>query len=642
MHSESLPPPPTRAPMITRAEQVGMRILYLNQDANGNPQPMENQFVDINTGQRHPDPGPERRFNGNHVNMNVKVSRANYDKFFSRNPKKRNKKVNPSKFKELKFRDQFNEEERAEIIEEQLLLEPIPPTSMNDEQAEKNKPKTTERSPSIHDKRLAINKLGRDRQTFKNLDKPTPDAKGRNPGDPEWEPTYELIKKTSSAWRPEFPALTTLTIDDMRDYIVDRDNGGAFDEIKDLYLERSQAEEKQKTSIGGKTVADLIALADKIAFATHPGGTERLESELNKLMADETKATTDTGPDERIRIIAARKNAKGIFVDYNDNPLTDGEVAVRNNVLKFVHHNPAVFQAFEMYELTKQQPHLTTRLWQDLLNVMIFELHYDEYTIGSVWHGMTYGRKYQDLTLKHSEIVHPIKLDENGQQIWKPVFDKQGNAVYEVDRHNRRVIKMEPVIDYHQVVIGDIKVQDFAVEYAARFTPGAMMFEVGEMQRQFELVQKLSYTLDDSYYFPGFYDSDGGIDARSYKGDEKPPIGRETKEYLTSLFAMSYIWMGINNLRMNPDLGDIKAGQTPSPEAMAQAGLSMAEIARMLAENSDGVKRNGLTAAYPPKMHGASAASNHILERMAKVADAVTTRHIKAQTIRTTDFSRAQ
>lgn len=743
--AETLPPPPSRIPNPQPAEVMTVRVLNLRKSvgevATGTlpgPNdyeilPMSKQYVDDATGQRHETGGPGRTFAGNHRTLTFHPTIEMYNSLASRDPSLRVPNIHISSMEELRIRDQLGEENRGKVHEAQLKLEPIPPLSMDPLTAERLKPNESERAPSVHDKSININGISHDRRR-----------------------------------KDQDPRKTRLTIDDIRDYIVDRNNGAPVDPVKDAYLEKSQLIDKQKTSLGGKTMAHLLAMADDSTYPSQPGGLERLESEINKAFAEGTRATTDTGPDERIRLIAARKNAAGIFVDYSDTPLTNGEVEVRKKLLKIAHGNPAYFQACEGYELTKQQAHLTTRLWQDILTVQISELHYSDTEIAFSWHGMTYGRKYQDLTLKNSEIVHPIKivkkqeefidsngetklrdaLDQNGTPIWEelwegvvdeetgdpvferdelydefgevadelidgaelynnlgekvrdvslpgggrqkitdsdkpfalqivyttdttgkkvPVFetDASGNDIL-VDRIDEttglavldaqgnivqdRVVKVEkiqkrvPVIDYHQVVIGEINTQNMAMEYATRFNPGQMVFETGEMQRQFEFVKELADKLDRSFYFPGFEEV-GGIDALSKAGDLREPFGRESKEYLTSLLALSYMWIGVNNLRMNPDLGDpSKAGDASKDSAVAAAlGHAMADrLAHASAIASGNVRNVSQQPMYPPKMHGASAAANAILEKMAGVLDSVVARHVKAMELRSADYSRGK
>ena len=743
---ELLPPPPIRVSNPQPAEVMTLRVLNLRKAvgevASGTlpgPNeydliPMSKQFVDTTTGDRHEVNGPNRTFAGNHRNITFSPTVEMYNNLASRDPNLRVPNIHISSMQELRIRDQLGEENRGKVHEAQLKLEPIPPVSMDPLTAERLKPSESERAPSVHDKSVNITKLSHDRRRQ------------------NWDP-----RKTS------------LSIDSMRDYIVERNNGAPSDPIKDAYLEKSQLIDKQASSLGGKTMAHLLAMADDITYPSQPGGLERLESEINKAFAEGTRTTTDTGPDERIRLIAARKNAAGIYVDYSDTPLTNGEVEVRKKLLKIAHGNPAYFQACEGYELTKQQAHLTTRLWQDILTVQISELHYSDTEIAFSWHGMTYGRKYQDLTLKNSEIIHPIKLgkrqeeytdptdnkvklrdalDSNGNPIWEEewekVFDeKTGAPVYEreelydefgeiaeemidgaelfnelgekvmdvslpgggrrkitdadkpfalqiiyttdatgqkvpvfetdangddilVDRidvktglavldaqgniEQDRVVKVEkiqkqvPVIDYHQVVIGEISTQNMAMEYATRFNPGQMVFETGEMQRQFEFVKELADKLDKSFYFPGFEEV-GGIDALNKTGDLREPFGRESKEYLTSLLAVSYMWIGVNNLRMNPDLGDpSKAGDASKDSAIAASlGAAMADrLAHLSNVGGGNIRNTAQQPMYPPKMHGASAAANNILEKMAGVLDAVVARHIKAMELRSADFSRGR
>jgi hypothetical protein len=208
-------------------------------------------------------------------------------------------------------------------------------------------------------------------------------------------------------------------------------------------------------------------------------GVAKMNDEMQKYVSE----WKDKAPDMNLRILFALPDEKGIWRDYNGNPVSE---QMARSAQKRAKHNPAFYQAAAAYEISKYEEPRITEVYERVLNVMWERFHYRTDIIKEVMIGLQFMNKGQYLYLKHLGLEHPpivemidgvphhkmqakVKVDT---KTGRPVMHR-GKYVYETNPDGTPV--MEKMLDEHKLVYGEFKARAYAHELAEKFN----VYQVG-------------------------------------------------------------------------------------------------------------------------------------------------------------------
>ncbi|MDO8265587.1 MAG: hypothetical protein Q7T41_01435 [Candidatus Saccharibacteria bacterium] len=662
------------------------------------PLPDDMQYQDRVTGKLHGEAGPNRKHSRNHPLGRFKIDKESYLQAMESS----SLQFSPRAKKEYLWHVAKVAGEHAAMSIRKILLlrEPRAPFHLTNKAAQERKPTREEmqNNPiSNHDGvRIKIDKLQEARQ------------KGE----------------------------TEITLEKMRDYISGVENGTLeFDHEFDKFVKESAFVDHQAPSTKSEIeMVHAIHMLDRMFSAEDLGGLERLTALANKKGVDDITATQSTGPDFRIRILFARRNADGKLIDQKGHVMKDHNVISRAKLIKKASEHPEFVSAAILYELTKQQTYFNRRLWQDAVNLMK-ECGFSDSLIQDTWMGITYARKYQNTDMKNTLLEHPVLKDADGNEIWDPLLDsdkkqqyinidgdpvslknvifrdRDGNIVqkaagdidmsgltayhrkkkddhgvvtyeetrmtseilygpdgkplYRVDPLNPKnadgspnylmIPVMEddnvtqrlddngdpmfmrdvqrqleaaytPRIDWDDVMIGNLKDEEWTNELATRIVSGQLQWETDTVKKFLLKVMEYSEQMDEDYYQPGFYVGKG-VDAR---GRLNKAHGRQSETYLTNARFMTRLKKLVDSTRFGST-----TGEKDDAKREAQLEVEMQRRAEIVRKTNEDRAAKGepplpveqVSSIYPPKLQSAAPEAQAMFEEVAKIVDAIAARH---------------
>ncbi|NBX98033.1 hypothetical protein EBQ81_04180 [bacterium] len=294
-----------------------------------------------------------------------------------------------------------------------------------------------------------------------------------------------------------------------------------------------------------------------------------LEAATNEHWGKIVESIKNTGPDHKFRILWSEWNKEGgYWQDYKGKPLSEQQIRSMEHERKVNANNTAYIMACAKYELSKREEELRMGpdgTWSKILNVMHRDLKFDpENMLAAVHVGLTFMRKTEDLTIKHTPIYYEDsvgkKLDPSkmSKKEWASARDK-GSCV----------------------VLGNLNERAFVTEFATKFGQGDRRFGTGDVAVMAQFAAEIE---------------------RRLKAAGEDISKKNQRNYQNSAFIASRLLSVVNNSRIS------------SPVSFDSGDD---EIARIRQEAERGARPD-----YPASIYSSAVANDHWRE-LAKIVDRI-------------------